>query len=58
MIRVFVERPIGTSMGALAVALLGVVACLRLPVDLLPSLALPRVSVEVRLADAAAIAAS
>lgn len=54
MIRVFVERPIGTGMGALAVALLGVVACLRLPVDLLPSLELPRVSVEVRLDEASA----
>ena len=54
MIRTFVERPIGTSMGALAVALLGVVACLRLPVDLLPSLELPRVSVQVRLEDAPA----
>ena len=54
MIRVFVERPVGTGMGALAVALLGVVACLRLPVDLLPSLELPRVSVEVRLEDAPA----
>lgn len=54
MITVFVDRPIGTSMGALAVALLGVAACLRLPVDLLPSLELPRISVEVRLEDASA----
>ena len=52
MTAVFVDRPIGTSMGALAVALLGVVACLQLPVDLLPSLELPRVSIEVRLQDA------
>ena len=52
MIRIFIERPIGTGMGALAVAILGVVACLRLPVDLLPSLELPRVSVEVRLEEA------
>ena len=54
MIRTFVDRPIGTSMGALAVALLGVVASLRLPVDLLPSLELPRVSVQVSLEDASA----
>ena len=54
MIGTFVDRPTGTSMGALAVALLGVVACLRLPVDLLPSLELPRVSVQVRLEDAPA----
>ena len=54
MINAFVDRPIGTSMGALAVALLGVVACLRLPVDMLPSLELPRVSVEVRIEDASA----
>ena len=54
MTAVFVDRPIGTSMGALAVALLGVVACLQLPVDLLPSFELPRVSIEVRLQDASA----
>jgi len=41
-------------MGALAVELLGVVACFRLPVDLLPSLELPRVSVPVRMNDAQA----
>ena len=49
MIRTFVDRPIGTSMGALAVALLGVVACPPLPVDLLPSLELPGVSVQMSL---------
>ncbi len=54
MIGIFIERPIGTGMGTLAVAILGVVACLRLPVDLLPSLELPRVSVEVRLEEASA----
>ncbi len=54
MIRTFVDRPIGTGMGALAVALLGVVACLRLPLDLLPALELPRLSVQWRLADAPA----
>ena len=54
MIRTFVARPIGASMGALAVALFGVVACLRIPVDLLPSLELPQVSVQVRMEDAPA----
>ncbi len=54
MIRTCVARPVGVSMCALAVALLGVVACLRLPVDLLPSLELPRLSVQIRMEDASA----
>ena len=45
LIALFVRRPVAVSMFYAAVALLGVVSLLRLPVDLLPDLSYPRLAV-------------
>ena len=45
LIALFVRRPVAVSMFYAAVALLGVVSLLRLPVDLLPDLSYPRLTV-------------
>ena len=42
----FIRRPVGVAMVTLAVMALGVVALLRLPLDLLPNIEYPRVAVE------------
>ena len=44
-IGLFVRRPVAVSMFYAAVALLGVVSLLHLPVDLLPDLSYPRLTV-------------
>ena len=44
-IALFVHRPVAVSMFYAAVALLGAVSLLRLPVDLLPDLSYPRLTV-------------
>jgi HAE1 family hydrophobic/amphiphilic exporter-1 len=45
MLRVLIQRPIALSMAFLALILLGVLSYRRLPVDLLPSITYPRLTV-------------
>jgi HAE1 family hydrophobic/amphiphilic exporter-1 len=49
--RLSVERPVAVAMLMLAVVFLGVIAFLRLPIDLLPSIAYPRLVVYTRYPD-------
>lgn len=48
MIDLSVRRPVAVAMGALAVALLGGAALLRIPVEPLPDVRLPRVTIRAR----------
>ncbi|MGD8377194.1 MAG: efflux RND transporter permease subunit, partial [Acidobacteriota bacterium] len=50
-----VRRPITTLMGALAVAIFGVLSAMRLPVDLLPDLSYPTLTIQTVYPDAAPV---
>ncbi len=47
MVRFLIKRPIAVSMSFLAIIILGIIASMRLPVSLLPPVAIPEITVEI-----------